>query len=231
MMTVIKAIGPPGSIAFIAFCLLIGVLLAYVWPRNGRLARAWLWSAFAFHTILALPFVAHAIAGRLPAVHAAETGAPRSIDVLFVFDGDNRRGRVRSAVELARGSPGARVMVLGGNAWIPDAMTAAGIERERIEQDHGPTDTRQQIDEVGRLTAPKPAGRTVIVASRLQMARVSGLVRKAGLPAALVASPIDTEPARSGWRLVVPTYYALRVSRDAIYEHAALALYRWRGWI
>ena len=49
--------------------------------------------------------------------------------------------------------------------------------------------------------------------------------------AALIVSPIDTEPATSGWRLVVPTYYALRVSRDAIYEHAALALYTWRGWI
>jgi hypothetical protein len=29
----------------------------------------------------------------------------------------------------------------------------------------------------------------------------------------------------------VPTYYALRVSRDAIYEHVALRYYRWHGWI
>jgi hypothetical protein len=29
----------------------------------------------------------------------------------------------------------------------------------------------------------------------------------------------------------VPTYIALRVSRDALYEHAALAYYRSRGWI
>jgi uncharacterized SAM-binding protein YcdF (DUF218 family) len=230
-MTVIKAIGPPGSVPFIAFCLLIGLLLAYVWPRKGRLARAWLWLVFAFHTILALPFVANGIAGRLPAVHAAEAAPVRGIDMLFVFDGDNRRGRVRSALDAARGSPGASVMILGGNGWLPDAMADAGIERDRIAQDHGPTDTRQQIDEVRRLTAPNPAGKIAIVASRLQMPRVSGLVRKAGLSAALIVSPIDTEPATSGWRLVVPTYYALRVSRDAIYEHAALALYSWRGWI
>jgi uncharacterized SAM-binding protein YcdF (DUF218 family) len=230
-MTVIKAIGPPGSVPFIAFCLLIGLLLAYVWPRQGRLARAWLWLVFAFHAILALPFVANGIAGRLPAVHAAEVAPVRGIDMLFVFDGDNRRGRVRSAVDAARGSPGARVMILGGNGWLSDALAEAGIGRERITQDHVPVDTRQQIDEVRRLTAPNPAAKAAIVASRLQMPRVSRLVRKAGLPAALIVSPIDNEPPTSGWRFVVPTYYALRVSRDAIYEHAALALYTWRGWI
>lgn len=230
-MTVIKAIGPPGSVPFIAFCLLIGLLLAYVWPRHGRLARAWLWLVFAFHTILALPVVANGIAGRLPAVHAAEAAAVRGVDMLFVFDGDNRRGRVRSAVEAARGSPGARVMILAGEAWLPDAMAEAGIGRERLTQEHGSANTRQQIDEVRRLTAPNPAGKTAIVASRLQMPRVGGLIRKAGLPATLIVSPIDNEPPTSGWWLVVPTYYALRVSRDAIYEHAALALYTWRGWI
>lgn len=230
-MTVIKAIGPPGSVSFLAFCLLIGLLLAYVWPRKGGLARAWLWLVFAFHTILALPFVANGIAGRLPAVPAAEVAPVRGIDMLFVFDGDNRRGRVRSAADAARGSPGARVMILDGNGWLLDAIAEAGIGRERITQHHGSADTRQQIDEVRRLTAPNSAGKTAIVASRLQMPRVSGLVRKAGLPAVLIVSPIDTEPPTSGWRLVVPTYYALRVSRDAIYEHAALALYIWRGWI
>jgi hypothetical protein len=31
--------------------------------------------------------------------------------------------------------------------------------------------------------------------------------------------------------LYIPTYTALRVSRDALYEHAALAYYGWRRWI
>jgi hypothetical protein len=60
---------------------------------------------------------------------------------------------------------------------------------------------------------------------------VAGLVRRADLPTVLIASPVDTEPATSGWWLFVPSYYALRVSRDAIYEHAALAYYARKGWI
>jgi hypothetical protein len=63
------------------------------------------------------------------------------------------------------------------------------------------------------------------------MPRVAALAQTAGLELDLLASPVDQEPPTEGvWRLV-PTYLALRVSRDAIYEHAALAYYRWRGWI
>jgi hypothetical protein len=32
------------------------------------------------------------------------------------------------------------------------------------------------------------------------------------------------------WQFL-PTYASLLVSRDALYEYAALAYYRWRGWI
>jgi uncharacterized SAM-binding protein YcdF (DUF218 family) len=229
-MEVIKSIGPPGSVPFITFCCLIALVLAFVWPRSGWLARTWLWTVFAGHMILALPVVANGIAGALPPVQASPPNSLRDLNTVFVLDGDNRRGRVRSAVEAAQASPAAAVIVLGGSPWLEGALGEAGIGPNRITYDYRPQDTRAQMDELERQTTG--GGRRVaVVASRLQMPRVAGLARAAGLPASLVASPIDTEPPTSGWRLVVPSYYALRVSRDAIYEHAALALYRWRGWI
>ncbi|HEX7779308.1 MAG TPA: ElyC/SanA/YdcF family protein, partial [Vicinamibacterales bacterium] len=194
------------------------------------LSRAWLWFVFAAHTILALPVVANTIAGGLPPVEMTDPAALRNLDTLFVLDGDNRRGRVRSAAQAASASPGAAVVILGGEDWLLAALTEAGVAPGRISQEYQPADTRQQLAAVQRMTAQTP-GRTALVASRLQMARVEGLVRNAGLSCALVASPIDTEPASSGWRLFVPSYYALRVSRDAIYEHAALAYYARKGWI
>lgn len=230
-MSVIKAIGPPGSIPFIAFCGLIGLFIAFVWPRNGRLARAWLWFVLAAHTVLAIPLVANAIASVLPRAQTPEAGSLSGLETVFVLDGDNRRGRVRSAAEAAQGSPSATVVILGGTPWLAGALAEAGVRPDRVTHDFRPGDTREQMDELRRLVADRPGAKTAVVASRLQMPRVAGLARTAGLTATLIAAPIDTEPATSGWRLIVPSYYALRVSRDAIYEHAALALYRWRGWI
>jgi hypothetical protein len=70
-----------------------------------------------------------------------------------------------------------------------------------------------------------------VVASRLQAPRVWALARAMGLGILVMPSPVDDEPAASGLRAFVPSYLALRVSRDAIYEHVALAYYRWQGWI
>jgi uncharacterized SAM-binding protein YcdF (DUF218 family) len=230
LTTVLKTIGPPGSIPFILVCVLIGIVLAYLWPRSRRLSRAWLGFVFVSHTILALPVVANTIAGGLPPVAMTDPAALRNLDTLVVLDGDNRRGRVRSAAQAASASPGAAIVILGGEDWLLDALAEAGVAPTRISHEHQPEDTRQQMAAVQRMAAKTP-GHTALVASRLQMPRVAGLVRNAGLSCALVASPIDTEPATSGWRLFVPSYYALRVSRDAIYEHAALAYYAHKGWI
>jgi uncharacterized SAM-binding protein YcdF (DUF218 family) len=230
-MAVLKAIGSPGSVPFIAFCLLVALMAAYVWPRSKRLARGWLWIVVIGHTVIALPLVANAIAGALPSVTVADADTLPVLDTLFVLDGDNRVGRVRAGAAAAAASPTTRLHVVGGHFWLVDALVEAGVAPARVTHDYEPADTRQQMDEIKRFLASQPAGRSAIIASRLQMPRVAGLVRAAGLPLALIASPIDTEPPTSGWRLCVPSYYALRVSRDAIYEHAALAYYGWKGWI
>jgi uncharacterized SAM-binding protein YcdF (DUF218 family) len=74
-------------------------------------------------------------------------------------------------------------------------------------------------------------GRTCVIASRLQMPRVAALAHSEGLDVTLIPSPTDTEPPTAGFRVFVPSYTALGVSRDALYEHAALAYYRWRDWV
>jgi uncharacterized SAM-binding protein YcdF (DUF218 family) len=231
LITILKAIGPPGSIPFIGFCGLIALLLTYVWPKSARLARAWLAFVVIGHLILAVPAVANSIAGRLPRVASADAAALRDIDLVFVLDGDNRRGRVRGAAQASVASPASTVWILGGTPWLVDALAETGVARGRIKHDYRPADTREQIDWVRHMIADETASRTAIVASRLQMPRVAALSRVAGLAAMLIASPIDTEPPTSGWRVLVPSYYALRVSRDAIYEHFALSYYSWRGWI
>lgn len=229
MLSVLKYFAVPGSLSFLACCVAFGLGLIYVWPRR-RLGRTFLLAVGVVYIVLALPFVANAIAERLPRYESVDLQPSGTIDALVVFDGDNRRGRVRAAVAAYKATPARRVVVLGG-AWMIDPIVEGGVPRDRMTRDGGTATTRDQIAWVRRFAGNSPEGRIAVVASRLQMPRVARLIAAARVPAVLIASPIDTEPPAAGWQAFLPRYTALRVSRDAIYENVALAYYRWRGWL
>ncbi len=228
-MSALKLIGAPGTLTFIVCCVLISVFVAYVWPRSSRLARGWLWFVFAGHVTLSVPLVANGIAGALPPVTVTDAAAAHGIDTVFMLDGDNRMGRVYSAARAATASPSSTVHILGGHFYLIEALEAEGVAKSRITHDFRPEDTRQQLSLMQELSSS--TSRTALIASRLQMPRVAALVQVSGLQTMLIASPVDAEPPTAGFWVLVPTYYALRVSRDAIYELAALKYYAWRGWI
>jgi len=228
LLAVIKFIGAPGSIGFLLSCVVLGLLLRRL-PRGRAAASLWLVAVCALYLVLALPPVAVAIAGCLPSARS-DTTLTRDIDVVVVLDGDNRRGRLREGLQLYReASP--RQFVVSGSGWLVEGFREGGVPPDRLEQEASAATTREQIDWVARLAAQVPAERMVLVASRLQMPRVERLVQSRGLHVKLRTSPIDTEPASAGWMMGIPSYSALRISRDALYELAALEYYERRGWI
>jgi hypothetical protein len=227
IISVLKLTGGPGSLVLFAACLLIALIAIYIWPRNRAFGRGWLLSVVAVHVTLSLPCVARAIADRLPRV--AAPGAMQHVDTLIVLDGDNWQGRLRQAERvLSIASP--RVVWLLGNATRLDSLQEIGIPRARINLASGDQTTRDQMTHVRELLVAGQSDPTAIVASRLQMPRVAALVRTLGLHVTLLSSPVDAEPPTSGTWLFIPAFSALRLSQDALYEHAALAYYRWRKW-
>jgi uncharacterized SAM-binding protein YcdF (DUF218 family) len=230
LLSALKLI-PPGSIGFLLACTILGSALFFLGRR--RLARNALLVLYGSYLVLSVPWVAEGLANRLPryaAFDSRDLRLSRSLDAIVVLDGDNRRGRVRTALELKARNPQAGLWVLG-DQWVVDALTQGGIPASRIVKEATAETTRDQVARVRQLVARRPNRRIVVVASRLQMPRVAALARAASLDLALAASAIDDEPPTAGaWRFV-PSYIALRVSRDALYEHAALAYYRWHGWI
>jgi uncharacterized SAM-binding protein YcdF (DUF218 family) len=228
LLGVIKFIGAPGSLGFLLACGGVALLLRRL--RRGRaIAALWLIVVCGTYLVLALPSVALAIAGRLP---AARSDAPSAhdIDVVVVLDGDNRRGRLREGLRLWTECAPRRLVVSGGD-WLVTHFREAGVPPDRLEQDASAATTREQIDWLARLASQVPPERMVLVASRLQMPRVERLVQSRRLHVKLQTSPIDTEPATAGWMMWIPSYSALRISRDALYELAALEYYERRGWI
>jgi uncharacterized SAM-binding protein YcdF (DUF218 family) len=221
---------PPGSIGFLLVFTALGLALFLVGPRTRRVASHALFGLYGCYVVLAVPRGADGIANRLPGYASSDPRSSHSVDVLIVLDGDNRRGRVRAALEVHTRNPQAELWVLG-DQWVVDALVQAGLPANRIVHEAEAQTTRDQVTRVRRLAAEQPNRRIAIVASRLQMPRVAALARAASLDIALVPSAIDDEPPTAGARRFIPSYVALRVSRDALYEHAALAYYRWRGWI
>jgi len=200
-------------------------------PRYRRLAGAAVVPVLLGYFVLSLPLVATLIAGRLTRCSPpTDITHLRGIDTLIVFDGDNRRGRARETAAIWRASAPSLVLV-SGEAWLIEPLVEAGVSRSSLQRDKSGQNTRDQVLLSTRLLATRPASHGAIVASRLQMPRIEALARAIGLRATLVASPVDAEPPSTGWLRYVPSYAALRVSRDAIYEHAAFVYYRWRGWI
>ena len=146
------------------------------------------------------------------------------------MDGDNRRGRTLAAIQVNAAAMPREIWVMGDGTLIEE-LSAGGVPRNRIFHDAFPATTRDQLTSLAALVARRPGWTVAVIVSRLQAARMTRLLEQAHLVVTLIQSPVDVEPAATGAFAFVPTYYALRLSRDAIYEHAALRYYRWYGWI
>jgi hypothetical protein len=225
----LKLTGGPGSIQLLLVLTAVGVLLHYRRPRYRTIARLILGSTLSAYWILATPVTALAIEGWLPQT----TGAvPHNggFDTVVVLDGDNRRGRLQTSLAVWRTLAPGR-LVVSGQDWLRDELIAAGVPEERVKRESATANTREQVTWLRAFAAEPSSGRMAVIASRLQAPRVAALIRRADIRTTIVAAPIDAEPPSAGLWTLVPSYAALRLSRDALYECAALKYYEMRGWI
>lgn len=231
VLTALKWIDAPGSTPFFVICCAIALVFAFVWPRRRRAALMWMGAVVGAYLVLALPCVAHSISGALPPVNEATVVPGQRLGAVVVFDGDNRRGRVREAMRLYASAAPAGVWSLGRERWMEGALRAAGIPPDRLTHDRATGTTTEQMAWTRRFVATGAHQPVAIVASRLQMPRIAALRTAMGVQALMAIAPADVEPSTSGIGRFIPTYFALRISRDALYEHIALWYYRRKGWI
>jgi uncharacterized SAM-binding protein YcdF (DUF218 family) len=221
-----KMIGGPGSIGFFVFWSVLVLVMGRLGWR--RVSRALLASLIAVYLILSLPPVAHRLAESLTGYQPLTDLTPLTgVRTILVLDGDNRRGRVGEAKRLFDVLHPDQVVV-SGQTWIVDAIAEIGIPKDRIAHESESRNTREQID----LIRKWPPRSVVIVASRFQMPRIVAFLGSAASDVYLAPSPADIEISTlSSIQWVIPRYSALRISRDALYELAALYYYRRSGGI
>ena len=228
-MALLKWIGGPGSIGFLAVCCTIG--LAFRFAGLARLGRAWLLILYVVYIVIGLPIVANRVASSLSHYRPVQDRRTlQSADAIVVLHGDNVRGRVRETKDVFDATR-VQLVIVSGLDDFKDLVVASGIPQQVIVQETSPSTTAEQIAAIATLLRHRGIQRPVLIASRLQMPRVAALLRHAQVDALLAPSSIDDEPPVTGiWRFV-PMYIGLRVTRDALYEHAAVSYYRRKGLI
>lgn len=228
MMAALKLVGAPGSIRFLTLCCCVGLFLIYLWPRR-TFGGVWLFAVFCVYALLGTPVVAQDIADALSQYRPVqELKSLPSPDVVVTLGGDNVRGRVSETLHAWAAWPDAHIIVFGDD-WLFDHLLEAGIPAGQITHRPRPPTTFEQMAAVSAYLKAHPTAGAAVVASRLQMPRIAALAGAMRLHVTLLPSPVDVEPSRTGPRRWLPRYTALRLSRDAIYEHAALIYYRWKG--
>jgi uncharacterized SAM-binding protein YcdF (DUF218 family) len=228
IVSTLKQVGAPGSYGFLVLCSAMGFLLIHVW-RRPILGRAWLFAIISVYLVLATPVAALHIADALTQYRPVpELTRLPIVDVVITFGGDNLRGRARETLRVFAAWPSARI-VLFGDDWLRDQLLAGGIPPGQISHDPRPPNTIEQMVAVRDYVRTHPHEATAVVASRLQMPRIAAIADTMRLHITLLPSAADVEPPRAGPDRWLPRYTALRISRDAIYEYAALIYYRWKG--
>jgi hypothetical protein len=102
-----------------------------------------------------------------------------------------------------------------------------GVQPERIRHDDQAENTSDQIRRTLEWVKSGKFGRAAILVSCLQAPRTRLLAARAGLNIPVLAAPLDEELPDGGPGRFLPSFLALAVTRDAVYELAALQYYRW----
>jgi hypothetical protein len=228
LLSIPKTFGGPGSLGFLLAAAVVCLAIGIRWPAHRRRVAAAAGLVIASYIFLALPVVAHAIVDALPPLPPIDAGATRQAQSLVVFDGDNLLGRARAARRVLRQSSPREVWLLGADYLLADLRVAVG-PTTTLHYDGATWNTSAQVEQVRHIARRWPPMTTAVVASRIQMPRVARLLEAVQTPVLLIPSSLDREPATSGAAVFVPSLAALAASREAIYEHAALVYYRWRG--
>jgi uncharacterized SAM-binding protein YcdF (DUF218 family) len=227
----LKQIGGPGSLGFLVVSSMVGGLLVLSGGKLRRVGKIFLLLLAVSYIVAALPLTANALVARLPSYEPLWRGAgPGDGHLLVVLSGDNAVERARETRRVLD-SMTPRCVVVSGDPWFVQLVVEAGVPRDRFTVDGAAETTREQIAQLDGWAQRCGVRRIVLVASTVSMPRIAALVRAASVPVSLAPSTTDTVAAQSGFWSLVPSYGALRISRDALYEHLALAYYRQRQWI
>ena len=252
---VLKDLLVPGSLIFFLLVASAGTLLLYRKKDNGRAGRRLLTSLVAFYWILgtpitAVPLISAVCADYPPVLTRADA---RGATAIVVLGAGMRTYRSRGVSLQAatrehslRALEAARVYHLLDRPWVivsgslaPEPISEGahmarslkrlGVPEDRVVEEGQSRNTRDHTLYVPPILAERGVARFVLVTSRQHMSRALRAFRARGF------DPVPSSPefyvGRDGFfEQFLPSTSALDASMAMLYDVAAMAYYRLRGW-
>lgn len=157
--------------------------------------------------------------GQIDARYLTPDAAQRVLGALDLY----RRGL--APIIVPSGSQHARNLFQAeaAAAWL----ATAGVPPEAIQPETGSTRTYESVIAVRAIMQARGWTRVVIVTSAFDVARIRAICAKAGVAATFLGVP-EARPPTPGTLIYWNGYPVLF---HAAYEYAAMALYRFKGWL
>jgi len=114
--------------------------------------------------------------------------------------------------------------------WLRAGLIDAGVRPSTIVEESQSKSTYDQAQDVAPLLRERGARRFVLVTSPAHMRRALAVFRRADLDPVPSMTPLRSDAQRPP-RWFMPNDTSLRLSDESLYEYAAIAYYKARGWM
>jgi len=250
----VKAFLIPGSLVFLVWGLILGLILLHLRGRAAQWGLRWLTLLAALYWVLSMPFTAQLLLVGLNGGYGSvqdvdETREATAVVVLTGGAGTYRAGgkeiKTLPRISAFRTLEAARVYSLLGDPLVivsgglvgdelnaesenmREALIKIGVPSERILVETQSRNTREHAVQLEPLLKAHRIKRFVLVTSPSEMWRAKATLEAAGLDP---VPSVTEEWGEQRWG-VLPTSTALRLSRSALLGYMGLIYYWVRGWI
>jgi len=258
LVEIVKEYLLPGSLPFLLFGLLVGILLLYRGEKWNRRGKHWLTLLLLGYWILSTPLFARGIESLLEHGYEPlnEEEIPESVDTVVILGGGSNTFRVGefqrnvlSEAGILRAMEGARLYFQMDEPWVivsggtnaragvltpeseplQDALMDFGVPPSRIMLESASGDTYEQALNLKEMLVQRGVGRFILVTSPTHMRRAMAAFEAQGL------QPIPAISAQHGAGFLdndvafLPSADALHASWMAMREIAATLYYALAG--
>ncbi len=254
LVELVKANLIPGSISFLLFGLVAGVILLYAGRRAARWGQRWLTALAVLYLVLSLPVTAGLLEKSLGGSYPRfDTGSEQAVVILggggLTYEDDGYSTQILSDSSTLRTLEGLRIYHLLNDPWIivsGGASPGSGLTRaesetmrdlllnldvpaEKILIEAGSADTHDQALNVPPLLQAEGVSGFVLVTSTTHLRRAMLSFEAAGFKPTPGPAP-ERSATQPNPAPLLPDLGALEASRRALREWMGLLYYALRGW-
>ncbi len=260
VVEIVKEMLIPGSVTFLLFGLIAGVIMLYLNSTWAKWGRRWLTLLTVAYLLLSLPLISNLLVdtlsrGFFPVEDVSASDAAEAIVVLggggATYLAGNQQTTALSEASTLRALEAVRLFKLLDTPWVivsggtnmrsglldPESepmrktLMEMGIPEDKIILESDSQNTQEQALNIPPLLESLGVERFMLVTSPTHMRRSVLVFQEAGLdPLPAISTQQSESQAPSAARLV-PDGDALSQSKTAMREIMALIYYALRGWI